>query len=82
MAKGMAERLNRQLKAFLTTVIVNNDWANKLSLVMLGLRTIKRDIGCCLAELEYGDTLRLPEEFFASGKSVPTDVHNNVQRLK
>ncbi|CAH8553506.1 unnamed protein product [Schistosoma rodhaini] len=83
MANGMVERLHRQLKASLTSVIVNNDWANKLPLVMLGLRTIiKQDMGCCPAELVYGTTLRLPGEFFASGKSVPTDVANYVQRLK
>ncbi|CAH8473410.1 unnamed protein product [Schistosoma turkestanicum] len=67
MANGMVERLHRQLKASLTAVINNNDWANKLPLVMLSLRsTVKRDIGCCPAELVYGTTLRLPGELFIS----------------
>ncbi|CAH8647502.1 unnamed protein product, partial [Schistosoma rodhaini] len=83
MANGMVERLHRQLKASLTSVISNNDWASKLPLVMLGLRsTIKQDIGCCPAELVYGTTLRLPGEFFTSSKSVPTDLASYVQRLK
>ncbi|CAH8474353.1 unnamed protein product [Schistosoma turkestanicum] len=83
MANGMVERLHRQLKASLTAVINNNDWANKLPLVMLSLRsTVKRDIGCCPAELVYGTTLRLPGELFISGKIVPTDITNYVRRLK
>ncbi|CAH8492890.1 unnamed protein product [Schistosoma mattheei] len=83
MANGMVERLHRQLKASLTAVIVNNDWSNKLPLVMLALRaTIKQDMGCCPAELVYGTTLRLPGEFFTSSKSVPTDVTGYVQRLR
>ncbi|CAH8566999.1 unnamed protein product [Schistosoma bovis] len=83
MANGMVERLHRQLKASLTAVIVNNDWSNKLPLVMLALRaTIKQDMGCCPAELVYGTTLRLPGEFFTSSKNVPTDVTGYVQRLR
>lgn len=79
----MVERLHRQLKASLTTVSVSNNWANKLPLVMLGLRTtIKQDIGCCSAELMYGTTLCLLGEIFDSGKRVLRDVTNYVQRLK
>ncbi|CAH8610157.1 unnamed protein product [Schistosoma curassoni] len=83
MSNGMVERLHRQLKASLTAVISNNDWASKLPLVMLSLRsTIKQDIECCPAELVYGTTLRLPGEFFTAGKSVSTDIADYVQRLK
>ncbi|CAH8600269.1 unnamed protein product [Schistosoma bovis] len=83
MLNGMVERLHRQLKASLTAVISNNDWASKLPLVMLSLRsTIKQDIECCPSELVYGTTLRLPGEFFTAGKSVPTDIADYVQRLK
>ncbi|KAH9579264.1 hypothetical protein MS3_00009475 [Schistosoma haematobium] len=83
MSNAIVERLHRQLKASLTAVIVNNDWVNKFSLVMLALRaTIKHDMGCCPAELVYGTTLRLPGEFFTSSKGVPTDVTGCVQRLR
>lgn len=38
----------------------NTDRANRLPLVMLGLRiTISQDIGCCPAELFFGTTLHL-----------------------
>ncbi|CAH8459893.1 unnamed protein product [Schistosoma mattheei] len=83
MANGMVERLYRQLTASLTSVIVNNDLANKLPLVMLGLRTIiKQDMGCCPDWLVYGITLCLTGGFSASDKSVQIDVANYVQRLK
>lgn len=69
MANGMVEPLHRQLKVPYKTFLINNDWANKLRLVMLGLKTTnKQDIGCCPAELVYGTTVRLPGGFFASDK--------------
>lgn len=41
---------------------------------MLGLiTTIEQDVECCPAELVYETTLRLPGDFFASGKYGPTD---------
>lgn len=68
------ECLHRQLKASLISIIVNPDWANKLPLDMLGLiTTIEQDVECCPAELVYETTLRLPGDFFASGKYGPTD---------
>ncbi|KAM7302723.1 uncharacterized protein ISCGN_018231 [Ixodes scapularis] len=66
---GRVERFHRQLKAALKAH-QRHDWMDVLPLVLLGIRSsIKSDIGCIVAQLVYGTTLRLPGEFFASTPS-------------
>lgn len=63
-SNGLIERWHRTLKA----AIMCHDtpsWADVLPTVLLGLRTAhKDDIGASPAEMLYGQTLRLPGEFF------------------
>uniref|UniRef100_A0ABD2W6Y3 Uncharacterized protein n=1 Tax=Trichogramma kaykai TaxID=54128 RepID=A0ABD2W6Y3_9HYME len=48
----------------------NNDWVSCLPLVLLGIRSsFKEDIKSTIAELVYGESLRLPSEFFCSDSS-------------
>jgi hypothetical protein len=44
-----------------------NQWTEALSLVLLGIRTAyKEDLKSCVAELVYGEPLRVPGEFLMS----------------
>jgi transposase InsO family protein len=71
-ANGLVERLHRQLKASLTCHA--ETWTEALPLVLLGLRTAWRDdLQATTAELIYGQTLRLPGEFFNPSKSRLSD---------
>ena len=82
-SNGMVERFHRQLKTALAASLTQNDWSTKLPLVLLGIRaTLKKDIGCCVSELVYGTTLRLPGEFFTLGNQVPHDMTGYVHQLK
>lgn len=63
-ANGLVERFHRTLKTAITCVDAKH-WSSRLPLIMLGLRTtVKEDIGCSVAEMVYGQTLRVPGEFF------------------
>ena len=43
-------------------------------MVLLGIRTaLKTDLGCSVAELVYGTTLRIPGEFFVSEQTTQTN---------
>nr|XP_050037751.1 uncharacterized protein LOC126534534 [Dermacentor andersoni] len=60
----MVERFHRQLKPALAAT-EERHWIEALPFILLGIRTaVKTDIDCSVAELVYGTTLRLPEEFF------------------
>ena len=64
IANGMVERLHRQLKAALKTYPTPERWTTSLPMVLLGIRTtLKEDLNCTAAELVYGTTLRLLENF-------------------
>ena len=70
-ANGMIERVHRQLKSAIKCH-ETEDWVRSLPLVLLGMRcSVKVDLQACPAELVYGDTLRLPGEFFQSSKETP-----------
>ncbi|TNN12987.1 hypothetical protein EWB00_003269, partial [Schistosoma japonicum] len=44
--------------------------------------TVKEDVGCCVAELVYGTTLRLPGEFVETAStSANLDLNSYVNRL-
>ena len=43
------------------------NWVDALPLVLLGmLAAVKNDLHCSVAEMVFGETLRLPGEFFVS----------------
>jgi len=64
-AKGMVERLHRELKASLMAHGSDDTWSNILLSVLLGLcSAVKDDLDKAPAELVYGEALRLPGEFF------------------
>lgn len=63
-SNGIIERWHRTLKASLMCQQTAS-WADSLPTVLLGLRTAhKEDIDASPAEMLYGQTLRLPGEFF------------------
>lgn len=62
-ANGMVERLHRTLK---TAIMAHGEqsWTDILPVVLLGLRTAwKEDLQCSVAEMVYGEPLRIPGEF-------------------
>lgn len=63
-ANGLIERWHRSLKqAIMCHTSVH--WTLALPSVLLGLRSaFKKDLNCSSAELVYGETLRLPGQFF------------------
>lgn len=68
-SNGIIERWHRTLKAAIKCH-ESNSWTEKLPLILLGLRSsLKPDIGTSPAELLYGQTLRLPGEFFTNSSS-------------
>jgi transposase InsO family protein len=70
-ANGLVERFHRQMKASLKAKLNSSNWFNELPLVLLGIRTaLKQDLGCSAAEMVYGQTLRLPGEFFSASSEV------------
>ncbi|XP_064473233.1 uncharacterized protein LOC135387933 [Ornithodoros turicata] len=83
-SNGMVERFHRQLKAALKAHPNLTSWTEVLPVVLLGLRSVfKPDLGCTVAELVYGTTLRLPGEFLVSPKATPPpDPADYVSRLK
>lgn len=63
-SNGIIERWHRSLKAAIMCHETPS-WAEILPTVLLGLRTTyKEDIGASPAEMLYGQTLRLPGEYF------------------
>lgn len=80
-ANGMVERFHRQLKAAIKSH-KTSCWTEILPIVLLGIRSAWReDLKSTTAELVYGETLRLPGEFFSAGatNANETDV---AQRLR
>lgn len=63
-ANGIIERTHRFIKAALMCRS-NSHWVDELPTVLLGLRSVvKEDVGATMAEMVYGETLRLPGQFF------------------
>lgn len=63
-ANGMIERTHRVIKAALKSRSSVN-WVDELPTVLLGMRAVvKHDLGATASELVYGETIRLPSEFF------------------
>ena len=60
-ANGLCERFHHSIKAALRASLKDGDWVDKLPWVMLGLRCApKEDLQSSLAELVYGQALRVP----------------------
>lgn len=65
---GLVERFHRKLKESIMCVDSTN-WYFRLPMILLGLRTCYReDMKCSAADLVYGQTLRVPGEFFEKPK--------------
>lgn len=81
-ANGMIERPHRVVKAALKCRTSIN-WVNELPTVLMGLRAVfKEDIGATMAELVYGENIRLPGEFFdpATSKQPTSELIMNLRR--
>ena len=71
-ANGQIERWHRTLKSALKAQL-NENWVNNLPLILLGLRAyVSTATGISPAELTYGQTIRLPCDFFTT-TAEPTD---------
>lgn len=79
---GLVERWHRSLKAALMTKL-HASWASELPTVLLGLRAASRsDSGISAAELVYGQTVRLPGEFYTEGPKESFDEHTYLETLR
>lgn len=79
---GLIERFHRQLKAAIVCHAKDN-WIESLPLVLLGIRNAyKEDLKTTSAELLYGETLRLPGEFFQAKVDDTEDMSEYVVRLR
>jgi hypothetical protein len=81
-ANGIIERFHRQLKAAIRCR-QNDKWTEELPFVLLGIRNShKEDINSSVAEQVYGQTLRLPGEFFSNGEETSVESSDFVARLR
>ncbi|XP_028035721.1 uncharacterized protein LOC114248426 [Bombyx mandarina] len=70
---GLVKRFHRHPKAAIVCLAKAN-WTDILPLVLLGIRcAYKEDLKSSSAELVYGETLRLPGQFFDSPTLTPTN---------
>lgn len=68
-SNGMIERWHRTLKAALTAHL-SPHWTDLLPVVLLGLRSsLLPTCGASVAELVYGEPIRLPSDFFIDSSS-------------
>lgn len=83
-ANGMVERFHRKFKDFIIARCNTMHWSDELPIVLLGIRsTVTEDLKCSPAELVYGQTLKIPGEFFVDVPlSDPVDSSNCVDRLR
>jgi len=71
-ANGLVERMHRSLKAAIMCR-AEERWTEALPLALLGMRTaFKEDLQASVAELVYGEPLRIPGELLAAS---PTTGH-------
>ena len=87
-ANGLVERIYRSLKA---AIMCRGQecWTNALPLVLLGIRTaFKMDLQASVAELDYGETLRIPGDFLAASPTardqfeVITELRRHSEHLR
>ena len=78
-ANGMVERFHRQLKAAIMARGNTIHWSSEIPIVLLGIRaTVKEDLKCSPAEMVYGQTLKLPGEFFIENPLSPRPTSDTV----
>jgi hypothetical protein len=81
-SNGAVERIHRQLKAALMCH-QNSTWTKALPTVLLGMRTsLKEDLQATSAEMLYGQSLRLPGEFFGDKPTIHDAGSEFVQNLR
>lgn len=69
-SNGMVERFHRQLKASLVARCNTANWSEDVCFVLLGIRVaIREDSKCSPADLVYGESFKLPGEFFINTNS-------------
>ncbi|XP_070169423.1 uncharacterized protein [Polyergus mexicanus] len=78
-SNGILERWHRTLKSAIICH-ANENWFEILPTVLLGLRTcFKEDLNASPAEMLYGSTLRIPEEFF-NEEDLPSDPEFFIEK--
>ena len=79
----MVERFHRQLKAAIMAHESPNPWTITLPAVLLGARSAGKELlGRSAAEIVYGTTLRLPDEFSHKyNVDAHTDLNNYSDKL-
>ena len=83
IANGLVERFHQQLKGVTKCLSDTTHWTKTLPLILLGIRTtFKQDCLCTAAELEYGTTLRLPDNFNPTTTSSQLEPHSYTTQLK
>ena len=67
-ANGLVERMHRTMKSALKAKLATDpNWVEALPLVLLGMRAaVKNDLHCSVADMMFGEPLRLHGEFFVS----------------
>lgn len=82
-ANGLVERWHRVLKAALRCHSADNNWVDVLPIVLLGLRTaVKEDLGASVAEMLYGQPIRLPSDLLDTSESTPADEQSFLRDLR
>ena len=79
---GLVERMHRSLKAAIMCQ-AQERWPDSLPLVLLGMRTaFKEDLQASVAELVYGETLRIPGELLTASPTAgdPSKVITQLRR--
>jgi cleavage and polyadenylation specificity factor subunit 1 len=87
-ANGLVERFHRTLKAAIMCH-VDQQWTEALLLVLLGIRTsYKADLQASVAELVYGEPLRIPGELLTPAAGLAelehliTQLRRHMARLR
>jgi len=81
-ANGKIERFHRTLKQTIMAY-EKSDWVSTLPIILLGLRcALKKDADITPAEMVYGQTLRLPGDFFEESNTSDILPETLVNQLK
>lgn len=80
-ANGLVERFHRQLKGAIRCHATDR-WVEVLPTILLGIRSsVRQDLGTSVAEMVYGQPLRLPGQFFRTTK-LPTAYPEYLRQLR
>ena len=90
-ANGLVERMHRTMKSALKAKLGSDpNWVDALPLVLLGMRAaVKNDLHCSVAEMVFGEPLRLPGEFcvasdgdMAADPAFVADLRQKIRLLR